>query len=353
MSKEEDILRKAEEVFNTQNANNKIVNEDSERLTRRERRELEEESKKSHRREKKEKRDKPKSKFKKFLKIYVLILVILMIAALVYVFDSLKKYENNQIDNYMTNTISVLTKSAEKGKIEEYIDKNEFTLSKFEKDGTTINDGIAQILKDKNITYKRTDKNLNDEKQVYTLYADEKPILDVHLDGTSKETRLSILTFSKWKIEKVTKNSENGFYSCLVSAPSNCKVYVNGKELGKDNILAEDKEDALEEVAKYANVAHLVKYQVNDLIVKPEVKILNSKNEEQEYKIDEKTGEYIKNLEYTKIKTKAEAMKKIKGTVNIEKIAENWSLFLTDDLPRKITWILHNKHLCYKKFINV
>lgn len=317
MSNEDEILDRADEVFK----GHKISSPEGPRMRRK------------HTREKKEKN---KSKFKTFLKIYVAILVVLMIIALIYVFNSLKKYENNQIDNYMKHTISELTKACEKGKIEEYVSKDDFKLSEFEKDSTTLNDGIGSILKEKNITYKRTDTNLNDEKQVYTLYADEKPILDVHLDGTAKETRLSILTFSKWKIEKVTNNSEDGFYTCKVSAPSNCKVFVNGKELGKDNVLSEDKEDVLEEVSKYASIAYQIKYEVKGLITKPEVKIFDSKNKEQEYTVDEKTGEIVKDLGYKKIKSYEEAMKKIKGNVNIKQIAENWSLFLTDDLAGRL-----------------
>ena len=308
MNKEERILERADEVFGSSNSSRHMA---------------------QNRRSNKNKKN---TAFKKFIRTYVIILIVLMIIALVYVYSSLKKYENNQIDNYMKNTISELTKACDKGKIEKYVSKDDFKLSEFEKDSTTLNDGIGSILKEKNITYKRTDKNLNDDRQVYTLYADEKPILDVHLDGTSKETRLSILTFSKWKVEKVTNASEDGLYTCKVSAPSNCKVYVNGKELGKKNISSEDKEDVFEEVSKYSSIAYLVKYEVKGLIAKPEVKIVDSKNKEQEYKVDEKTGEYKKDLDYKKIKTEEEAMKKIKGTVDIKKIAESWSLFLTDDL---------------------
>ena len=62
-----------------------------------------------------------KSKFKKFLIIYVAILVAIMIACLIYVADSLVKYENNQIENYMEGLIDDLRKASKNKKIEQYI----------------------------------------------------------------------------------------------------------------------------------------------------------------------------------------------------------------------------------------
>jgi len=74
-----------------------------------------------------------KSKFKKFLIIYVIILAILMLAFLVYVADSLIKYEKNQIDNYMENIISDL-KNSKKNKNK----TTKLNISEFEKDNTSI-----------------------------------------------------------------------------------------------------------------------------------------------------------------------------------------------------------------------
>ena len=51
-----------------------------------------------------------KSIFKKFIIIYVTILTVLMAIFLIYVADSLIKYDKNQIENYMEATIAELKK---------------------------------------------------------------------------------------------------------------------------------------------------------------------------------------------------------------------------------------------------
>jgi hypothetical protein len=100
-----------------------------------------------------------KSIFKKFLIIYVIILTVVMLVFLGYVADSLIKYEKNQIENYMEDVISDLKKASKKGKIERYVDTSKITMSQFEKENTSINEGFSELLDTKKITYKLNHSN--------------------------------------------------------------------------------------------------------------------------------------------------------------------------------------------------
>ena len=174
-----------------------------------------------------------KSIFKRFLIIYVAILAVIMLAFLIYVADSLIQYENNQIDNYMSNLIEDLKKASKKNKIEKYIDTSNLDISEFEKENTTINAGFKELLNSQKITYKLQSEEAH---QTYDIYANEQKILEVKLNGERKGNRLGLLTFNKWEIEKIETKTENGLYTCNILVPNNYKVYVNDKELAKEQI---------------------------------------------------------------------------------------------------------------------
>lgn len=277
---------------------------------------------------------KEKTKFKKFLLIYTIILVLLMAVFLIYVANSLIQYEKNQTENYIQNTIEELKKACKKGKIENYIDISKIEKSEFEKEETSIEEGIYQLLKTQNITYKKSQNSTNENKPIYDVYANEKQILEITLNGDQKENRLGLLTYNKWKIEKITNNIENGIYTCNIVAPNNYKIYVNEKELTEQQITQKKQNEGLTQISKYIEIPEIVKYEIPKLLKQPEVKILDENGNTVEYKIQENT--IIVDLKTKKIKDEETAKKEIKNAPNIMKIAEDWSLFLTDDLSGKL-----------------
>ena len=118
-----------------------------------------------------------KSKFKKFLIIYVIILLILMISFLVYVMDSLVKYEKNQIQNYIESTINDLKKASKNKKIGKYVDISKIEVSEFENENTPVDEGFNETFNTKNITYKLNEDNKDQENPIYDIYANEEKIL--------------------------------------------------------------------------------------------------------------------------------------------------------------------------------
>lgn len=281
-----------------------------------------------------------KSKFKKFLIIYVAILVAIMITFLIYVADSLVKYENNQIDNYIEGVIKDLKKASKKNKIEKYINTSEIKISELENDKTTINQGFEQLLNSENITYK-----LNNEKeQIYDIYDGEKLILQVQLDGTETSNRLGLLSFTKWKTEKIEAKMDKGLYTCNILVPNNYEVYINENKLTEENVTERVEEEGLAQISKYLEIPYIVKYEVTNLLKQPKVKILDEKKNNVEYKWEQKTITIP--LQVAKTENKEQALNQLAGNIDIMKMAKDWNLYLTDDLEGRLHGFYNiSKHL--------
>lgn len=281
-----------------------------------------------------------KSKFKKFLIIYVAILVAIMTAFLIYVADSLVKYENNQIENYMEGLIDDLRNASKNKKIEKYINTSEIKVSKLENAKTTINQGFEQLLNSQNITYK-----LNNEKeQIYDIYDGDKLILQAHLDDAETVNRLGLLNFTKWKTEKIETKMENGLYTCNILVPNNYEVYVNGNELTEENITEKVGEEGLAQISKYVEIPYIVKYEVTNLLKEPQVKILDENKNNVKYNWEDKT--ITTELQVEKTENMEEALEKLAGDIDILKIAKDWNLYLTDDLEGRLHGFYNiSKHL--------
>lgn len=291
-------------------------------------------------------RKQEKSTFKKILTIYVIILILIMAIFLIYVADSLIKYENNQTENYLEDLIENLKKASKNNKIEKYIDTSNIIIDNFENSDTTINQGFYELFNTRKITYKLNENSQDENKPVYDIDADGEKVLEISLDGTKKENRLSLLTFSRWEIKKIENKMENGLYMCKIVVPNNYSVYVNGKVLTEDLIKETTQNEGLEQIAQYVDIPHIVEYEVSNLLKKPKVKILNSDGNETEYSQDGNT--ISKDLDFLSVDTEEEASKHIAGNIDVLKVAKDWSLYLTDDLDGR----LHGYYNISKYLIN-
>ena len=279
--------------------------------------------------------EKPKkSIFKKFLIIYVIILTVLMLVLLGYVADSLVKYEKNQTENYIESTINQLKKASKNNKIEKYIDTSKINVSDFESTSVSVNEGFYELLNTQNITYKLNENSTDGENQIYDIYANGKKILEVNLNGEQKENRLGLLTFNIWKINSIEPKMENGIYTCNILVPNNLKVYVNDKELTEEQIVENVQNEGLAQISKYVEIPYIVKYEVTELLKKPNVKILDENGNEVKY--TEEGNTISKDLDFMIAENEEEAKQKIKGYIDVLKVAKDWSLYLTDDLSGRL-----------------
>ena len=272
---------------------------------------------------------KEKTKFQKFLILYSSLLLFCMVIFFIYVGISLVKYENNQIETYMENTLKEIRKEAEKGNIDTLVEGLEsFKKSKYETN--EIKTCLEEMIKNSFLTYK---PKKNTEEPIYEIYAEDKLLFEITLKEIKKENRLGLFTFSIWKTDSIINKVEEGMYSYTIEVPSDYKVYINDLEVTDDYIKIEDT-DSLEELAKYTNISVPIKYELKDFYKTPTIKIIDKEGKNTEYEQD---GFYIKKGILTeKIKEEQEAIEKIKKAPDIKKIARDWSLYLTDDLDGKM-----------------
>ena len=282
----------------------------------------------------KKKKKKDKYAFKKFLVIYMFILTILMIFSLIYVINSLKTYESLQVNNFLDKTMEKVKKAGEKSKISEYVDLSSLKLSKFEKESDSKDKLVAGLIKDSKFTYKLNSESIDLTNPIYDVYAGDEVLFNVKLNGEKKVTRLGILTFQDWKLDSIKLAKTDGIYECNIQVPSNLKVYVNGIKLTDEDKSDGEQDEGLKEISTYVDIPYLISYKITGLIKEPEVKIEDESGKSVE--CDKEGSTYIAGLKREKIENKDEAMKKIKGDVDIERIAKDWSLYLTDDLDGKL-----------------
>lgn len=276
-----------------------------------------------------------KSIFKKFLMIYVMILVAIMLIFLGYVADSLIKYEKNQTENYIETTINNLKKASKKNQLGRYIDISKVNISEFDNDTRqAINQGFYELLNTQNITYKLNENSNDEQNPIYDVYAEKEKILEITLDGTKIENRLGLLMFNSWKVKNIEPKMENGLYTCNILVPNDYKVLVNGKELTENYIKEKVQNEGLAQISKYVEIPYIVNYEVTELLKKPDVKILDKTGKEIKY--TEEGNTITKELDFIIAETIDEAKQNIKGEIDVLKVAEDWSLYLTDDLSGKL-----------------
>ena len=210
------------------------------------------------------------------------------------------------------------------------IDTSKISVSEFENTSTTINEGFSEILSTQDITYKLNENSTDDEKPTYDIYAGEEKILSVGLNGEKKENRLGLLSFNAWEVTYIQPKMENGLYTCNILVPNNFKVYVNDKELNENQIVETVQDEGLTQISKYVEIPYIVKYEVTELLKKPNVKILDENGNEVQY--IEEGNTVSKELDFITAETEEEAKKSIQGDIDVLEVAKDWSLYLTDDL---------------------
>lgn len=268
-----------------------------------------------------------KNNFSKFLKIYIAILIILTIIITIYVNATLRKYEENQVDNFMETVITDLKEYANKNEIGKHIDNVNIQKCEFERNDASVEDGLTQLLKsDAKFRFEINANSKDEINPIYDIYANDNKIFEIGLDGSNIETRLSLLTFSNWKVSYVNIEAENGLFEFECSVPNNYNVYVNDIELTEKEIAESSIDTGLAEISKYVQIPYLKKYVVKGFIEIPKYEIIDENGNA----INEKDIKYDSDIkEFTNID---DVKSEISNLPNILQIAKEWSLFLSNDL---------------------
>ena len=215
----------------------------------------------------KTKKEKKKlSGFKKFLIIYPTVFVVIMVIILILLNGLLKDFEASEPDNKMNEVVKEMTTD----NIESLIKESDINLTEFESIDVIV-DFFKEKMKDKDISYKRKSGEFRPASPVYQILAGESPIAKVKLESDGKNSH----KFTTWKLGEITFNDyiEVG-NEISILAPSNAVVKLNGIEVnesykvGEDTVVAETKN-----IGEYADIVYMSKYNIEGLVVEPEVTV--------------------------------------------------------------------------------
>lgn len=274
--------------------------------------------------------NKKKTKFKQGLKAYVILLTILSGIFLVYVMNTLIQYEKSFTDNYMEYVVKDIRKTAKKGKISKICDTSSLEVNKLDNSGVSYDKAFKSIFKNSKITYQLDAKTKNSTNPVYYIMANDRKIMEVTLKEKEKKHRLGLFTYSIWEVDSYKIASERGISYYDIYIPSNYTVEVNGTKLDESYISNKTVNEDYDKFAKYVKLPAMVNYELNNFVEMPTIIIKDEKGNEVDSLIKNNKIEIANS--YITAKDYNEAKKHITGDIDIMKLAENWSLFLTDDL---------------------
>lgn len=275
------------------------------------------------------KQNNKKSKFKKNLIIYISILAILCFAFLMYVLNTLYQYEASFPENYMVGFTKDISKQAKSGKASKICNVGNIEVSDLEKNNSSYDEALKQIFKSSNITTVKSANNTA-SKPVYDVFANDEKIMTVTLNQKKQAKRLGMFVYPVWEVEQCNLSSKRGLNYYDIVVPSNYTVKINGTELDDKYVSKTEKNESYKKLAEYVDLPDILNYQIDNLVVKPEIQILDENNNPVSYleknHLIEIQNTYFTGDSYDDVKDK------LAGEIDVLDIAKKWSLFLTDDL---------------------
>lgn len=275
------------------------------------------------------KQNSKKSKFKRNMIIYILILAIICFMFLMYVLNTLYQYEASFPENYMIEVTKDISKQAKKGKASKVCNMNNVNISSLEKNNNSYDESLKQIFKSSNITWVKNDNN-TESKPVYDILANDEKIMTVTLNQKKQAKRLGMFVYPVWEVEQCDLSSNRGLNYYNIIVPSNYEVKVNGTKLDDKYISKTEKNESYKKLAEYVELPDIVNYQLDNLVTKPEIQILDNNEKPVSYSEKNHVIE-IKDTCFTG-DSYEDVRDKLIEDIDVLEIAKNWSLFLTDDL---------------------
>ena len=288
-------------------------------------------------------RSKPARRFPLFWLCYGILVIALIgfaAVAMIYTYDSLVRYENAQPNSYIQGVVNDLKaggKAAEVRRAQCIRQDNIGEYDSIDMLNARFDQGVGR----ESYRVEEGGVAFDTSAPIYTIYADEKPFLTVHLEPANTYGRLGLLSITDWDIthvllhtdgmpEKVGNQVDEGL-SYDVSVPSNAAINVNGKQLAATSATESAPMPGFEYASQFVDVPVATTYHVAGLVSEPEVSATNFE------------GAAIP-LNRTATGFAASTL----ATPNREpedlpidplKIAESWSLFMTNDLDGGVSQV--------------
>lgn len=257
---------------------------------------------------------------RKNLLLFIICLSMLSFIFLIYVYKSMVLYERSLVDNYIVYL-------AQEGELSKG-SNNLFEISSYEKKNAKINDGISKLFKNDNIKIKKDIKLSKDNIFVYNISYLDNIVSTVTLKKINTYTRMAILSIDEWEVVDIKNNFDKGIYHYNISIPSDYKLYINNNlvKIATDTVSIK----GLERLSEHTDIKKNNLYEINNLVYEPNIEIRDESDKAIKYEIN--NNEIIVSNEFEKIASYDDAKERIKDNFDIMKFAENYSLFMTDDL---------------------
>ncbi len=210
--------------------------------------------------------------FKIGLMIYLLLAAALCTAFLLYVWNTMIKYESMQPKEAMEKFITEIT-----------VEDMDFTQvekpSEFEDENVFVQQ-MREKLNGADLYFRQREGSYDLKAPVFDVYDGEDLLYTVTL-GEVKEVRMMfILSASEWKIESVVPNVTLGEYGVNITVPDNYEVKINGITLDmKKHGGVKTPIKELEYSGEYTEVPQLVTYHIGGMVHEPVVEVMDWRQE--------------------------------------------------------------------------
>ena len=211
-----------------------------------------------------------KISFKKGLLIYAGVLVLVIIGLLLGLRGILVKYEKAQAYNLVGDFAKKLENGLVFNEIGEeasqYIDYSRF--SRFE-DKDTVTKNYINAFAGKKLEYTISSKSFDANNPVYIIHCGDQIAGELSLKLVSEEIKLDMLSIPTWAIDKFTPELSAIGKTYAVTAPDSYVITVNGRELTKDDIPANTKQQD-----------NINLYMIKGLLNEPAISVKNAEGED-------------------------------------------------------------------------
>lgn len=262
--------------------------------------------------------------FKKYIIILTSVSAVLMALFIVYVIDSLNKYEDYQIDNYMKNVIKNIDKNVN------IIGVDDVKKGAFDKSDASVRKGLVYLAENDVLTYSLNYESKDENSPIYDVRNGHDALLQVTLNAKDSVTRLGMFTYKEWEVKEIKMLKKDGLFDYKISIPNVYTAEVNGKKLTINESTDSVHYSDLLDIAKKVKLTYQVDYVVKGLTDVPDVKVMD--NNGQPVQCELKGTTLTKAVECEKIADEATAKTKIKNYPNVIDYARKWSLYMSNDL---------------------
>ena len=217
------------------------------------------------------------------LAVWAMILLVCGFLLWRYTDRCLVDYEKSQVENHLPRLLQEFETKARSGSIASQLDIPKLS-GEFESEDIVKEQYLKMLAGVTTYTCKKNEKSYSTTNPVYDILGDDKVVARMTLTSYNPRRILAILEVCDWKIDEITPViSETNYVQTsdyVYTVPSNYKITVNGKELTEQYIVnrSELPKD-LNLLVDYVTIPTNVSYQIEGLLLKPDVVIRDEKGE--------------------------------------------------------------------------